>query len=592
MVNKNPKKIFFFLPAVAVILLGLPLIILAAYQLAYRNRTLPKTYLCEEDVSNKNRQELNNKLAEMISFQKNFYRFLKFSYQNETWEINLEEINFRPDPTATSEKIFRVGREATPLENLRTRIKIWQKGRVLPFQYSLDDNLLEEKIATLSGRIYEPKIEPKINLVKDASANKSVEIEPGKDGLEVDRERLIKEINRSLGCFDPSFINLPVRKISSSISTAERTTVLKRAESLLDKSLKITFGNQAWQLNDQNLVDFLSFKTNVAEEKINQYLEELKKIVETDPQNATLQIENGKAVVFTPSQDGFLLDRKKTKEKFITAIEDLISQADLKQKEIEIVVTVVSPKISTESINNLGIKEIIGTGNSKFAGSIEQRIFNIGLATSKLNGVVIAPGEIFSFNEAVGDISEATGYKKAYIIQQGRTVLGDGGGVCQVSTTLFRAALDAGLPIKERHSHAYRVSYYEQDSGPGLDATVFSPTADLKFENDTANHLLIQGQFNKKAKTLSFKLYGTSDGRKAEIGKPIIRDISPPPPDLYQDDPTLPLGTVKQIDWKAWGAKVNFHWRVTRGEEVLQDKTFYSNYQPWQAIFLRGTKTQ
>ncbi|HNP89132.1 MAG: Vancomycin B-type resistance protein VanW [Microgenomates group bacterium ADurb.Bin219] len=592
MVNKNPKKIFSFLPAVAVIFLGLPLIILVAYQLAYRNRTLPKTYLCEEDVSNKNRQDLHSKLAEMISFQKNFYRFLRFSYQNETWEINLEEINFRPNPNETSERIFRVGREANPLENLQTRIKIWQKGRILPFQYSLDNNLLEEKIATLSGRIYEPEIEPKINLVKDAGGNKSVEIEPGKDGLEVDREKLIKEINRSLGCFDPSFINLPVRKISSAISTAERTAVLKRAESLLDKSLKITFGNQAWQLNDQNLVDFLSFKTSVAEEKINQYLEELKKIIETDPQNATLQIENGKAVVFTPSQDGFLLDRKKTKEKFITAIDDLINQADLKQKEIEVVVTVVSPKITTESINNLGIKEIVGTGNSKFAGSIEQRIFNIGLATSKLNGVVIAPGEIFSFNEAVGDISEATGYKKAYIIQQGRTVLGDGGGVCQVSTTLFRAALDAGLPIKERHSHAYRVSYYEQDSGPGLDATVFSPTADLKFENDTANHLLIQGQFNKKAKTLSFKLYGTADGRKAEIGKPIIKDVSSPPPDLYQDDPTLALGTVKQIDWKAWGAKVNFHWRVTRGEEVLQDKTFYSNYQPWQAIFLRGTKTQ
>jgi len=580
------------LPAAAVILLGLPLIILVAYQFAYRNRTLPKTYLCEEDVSNKNRQDLENKLAEMISFQKNFYRFLKFSYQNETWEINLEEINFRPNPNETSERIFRVGREANSLENLQTRIKIWQKGRILPFQYSLDNNLLEEKIATLSSRIYEPEIEPKINLIKDANANKSVEIEPGKDGLEVDREKLIKEINNGLGCFDPSFINLPVRKISSAISTAERTTVLKRAESLLGKSLKITFGNQAWQLNDQNLVDFLSFKTSVAEEKINQYLEELKKIIETDPQNATLQIENGKAVVFTPSQDGFLLDRKKTKEKFITAIDDLINQADLKQKEIEVVVTVVSPKITTESINNLGIKEIVGTGNSKFAGSIEQRIFNIGLATSKLNGVVIAPGEIFSFNEAVGDISEATGYKKAYIIQQGRTVLGDGGGVCQVSTTLFRAALDAGLPIKERHSHAYRVSYYEQDSGPGLDATVFSPTADLKFENDTANHLLIQGQFNKKAKTLSFKLYGTADGRKAEIGKPIIKDVSSPPPDLYQDDPTLALGTVKQIDWKAWGAKVNFHWRVTRGEEVLQDKTFYSNYQPWQAIFLRGTKTQ
>jgi vancomycin resistance protein YoaR len=91
--------------------------------------------------------------------------------------------------------------------------------------------------------------------------------------------------------------------------------------------------------------------------------------------------------------------------------------------------------------------------------------------------------------------------------------------------------------------------------------------------------------------SLTFELYGTNDGRKAEISKPRVWDETPPPPDLYQDDPTLPAGQVKQVDWKAWGAKVSFDYKITRNDEVLIEKTFYSNFKPWQAIFLKGTKT-
>jgi vancomycin resistance protein YoaR len=258
---------------------------------------------------------------------------------------------------------------------------------------------------------------------------------------------------------------------------------------------------------------------------------------------------------------------------------------------IKLPIITTSPAIRTADVNTLGIKEIIGKGISYFRGSIPSRIHNIQLASSKLNGILIPPGETFSFNQALGEVSQSTGYKEAYIIKEGRTVLGDGGGVCQVSTTLFRAALNAGLPIVERHAHAYRVSYYEQSSDVGLDATVFDPTADLKIKNDTPTHILIQAQVDTKKNTLIFELYGASDGRKATISKSRAWDQIPPPPDLYQDDPTLPPGKVKQIDWKAWGAKVAFDYRVERNGEILQNRTFYSNYRPWQAIYLRGPGT-
>ena len=127
--------------------------------------------------------------------------------------------------------------------------------------------------------------------------------------------------------------------------------------------------------------------------------------------------------------------------------------------------------------------------------------------------------------------------------------MGDGGGVCQVSTTFFRAALNTGLPITERHAHAYRVGYYENDSGPGLDATIFSPDVDLKIKNDTPGAILIQTEIDKENNLLYFRLYGKKDGRTAEISPVTVTSEQPPLPPLYQDDLTLKKGVTKQINF-------------------------------------------
>ena len=253
-------------------------------------------------------------------------------------------------------------------------------------------------------------------------------------------------------------------------------------------------------------------------------------------------------------------------------------------------IKIIEPNITTDKVNKLGIKELIGTGNSLFLDSIPSRIFNINLAAGRLNGILVAPGETFSFDQALGDISAFSGYKQAYIIQNGHTVLGDGGGVCQVSTTLFRAILNAGLPVVERHAHAYRVGYYEENSPPGIDATVYSPTVDLKFKNTTGNYILIQSQVDLDNLSLTFNLYGTKDGRQVTMTTPVVTNETPPPPDLYQDDPNLPVGVIQQTDFAAWGADVYFTRTVTQnGKQIIFDK-FVSNFQPWQAVYLRGTK--
>ena len=168
--------------------------------------------------------------------------------------------------------------------------------------------------------------------------------------------------------------------------------------------------------------------------------------------------------------------------------------------------------------------------------------------------------------------------------------MGDGGGVCQVSTTLFRAALNAGLPIVERTAHAYRVGYYENDSKPGFDATVFSPYVDLKIRNDTPASILIQTEIDKENNLLYFRFFGKKDTRRIEISPVTVYDVVSPLPEMRQDDPTLKKGVVKQVDFPAWGAKAIFSYKVTRGGgEVSFEKKFLSVYRPWAAVYLVGT---
>ena len=315
--------------------------------------------------------------------------------------------------------------------------------------------------------------------------------------------------------------------------------------------------------------------------------------IDIAPADALFQFESGKVTAFKPAESGRRLNQKKAKELVHSYVTTLtrIDSPNIKPVAFSLPIDVESPKITTENSNQYGIKELIGVGSSKFKGSISGRVANIVLSASRINGHLIPPGSIFSFNDTLGDVSASTGFQPAYIIKSGRTVLGDGGGVCQVSTTLFRAALDAGLPIVERNAHSYRVSYYEQDSSPGIDATVFAPSYDLKFKNNTDNYILIQAKPDAKNYSLIFEIYGTSDGRLAEITKPTILSQTPPPPDLFQDDPNLPVGEVKQVDFRATGAKVNFDYKVVKSGEVITQQSFFSNFAPWQAVFLRGTRT-
>lgn len=337
-----------------------------------------------------------------------------------------------------------------------------------------------------------------------------------------------------------------------------------------------------------DLDPIFSAKTGVLDETI----ANLAAQINIPAQNALFDFQGGRVKAFKPAIPGRAINQKQLNTEFATILERIKKdQVQNKNLVFNLPVETVEPSVGNEEVNNLGIKELIGRGESTYLGSIPGRQHNVQLAAARINGVLIAPGETFSFNAALGDVTAATGYKQAYVIKNGRTVLDDGGGVCQVSTTLFRAALNSGLPVVERHAHSYRVGYYEQGGWkPGFDATVFAPSYDLKIKNDTAHHVLIQTVSDPVNLKLAFEMYGTKDGRVAEVSPVRLWDARPAPPTIYQDDPTLPNGVLKQVDWSNPGIKAAFDYKVTRNGEELYKETYFSNFVPWQAVFLRGTR--
>lgn len=302
--------------------------------------------------------------------------------------------------------------------------------------------------------------------------------------------------------------------------------------------------------------------------------------------NALFSFEDGKVVSFAADEKGLAINNDKFKKDLAKALKDV--ETHPVDKTIVLTDTTVDPDITLAKANKFGIEELIGEGVSNYSGSSEDRTYNVVVGTSKFNGVLIPPGEVFSFDKIVGDISSNTGFRPALVIKEGKTVLGDGGGICQVSTTVFRAALNTGLPILERHAHAYRVHYYENDAKPGFDATIYTPTVDFKFKNDTPAYILIQTEVERDKNLVHFRFYGKKDNRKVELSDATVWDVQPAPPDKMQDDPGLPNGTVKQVEYAAPGAKSKISYKVTKDGKVTFQTDFFSTYRPWQAVYLVG----
>ncbi len=229
-----------------------------------------------------------------------------------------------------------------------------------------------------------------------------------------------------------------------------------------------------------------------------------------------LNIDGNKVTAFTEPQDGQELD-------FYNSTMEIISALENGQASTTLNISITHPQKTLSELNNLGIKTLLARGTSSFAGSPNNRRHNIAVGVEKFMGILLAPGEEFSFNEHLGPVTAEEGFVPELVINNGTTLPELGGGLCQVSSTTFRAAMAAGLPITARRNHAYAVQYY---SPQGTDATIYPGSADLKFVNNTPGDILIWPYAPDK-NTLYFDFWGTDDGRQVTLEKPIIYDRKP-----------------------------------------------------------------
>ncbi len=261
----------------------------------------------------------------------------------------------------------------------------------------------------------------------------------------------------------------------------------------------------------------LKSETFVDKNSIKSYLEDLARKINHDPTDAKFTVTDGKVSTFAEAQDGITLDVEKSTQKIIDAL-NLVTIP----QQISLDYASKKPEINYAEVNDLGVSALIGEGTSNFKGSPVNRVHNIKVATERYNGLLIKPGEEFSFVDILGEVDGDHGYLPELVIKNNVTEPEFGGGICQVSTTAFRAAIYSGLKITARKNHAYPVSYYNPQ---GMDSTVYVPRPDLRFKNNTPGYILIQTKI--VGTTLTFSFYGSDDGRKTTVDGPTITERQP-----------------------------------------------------------------
>lgn len=449
--------------------------------------------------------------------------------------------------TTTREKLGLVVDITATTENIQRQVPLlaWQ----------MDQGQARQEIATLFRNVIRP---PKnASLIIAASGN--IQLVKSKPGEAVD----------SLVMNDGT-IRLRSLPAAAQVQDTEVAKARALVTQLLENGLKLQFEDQAFAIRAQEMRRLIEFIEQVDPqqpenfilgvrlhpERLREYLEKIAQEINREPVNAKFELSTVKEVLrvtqFATPERGLTLSIDTSAEKIAQAI-------TVGDTTVPLAVTVRQPAITQPAdLEKLGITELIASGESDFAGSPRNRIHNITVGAARYHGLLIVPGEEFSFNEHLGPVTAATGFKPELVIKKNVTTPEYGGGLCQVSTTAFRAAVQAGLKITARRAHAYAVRYY---GTPGFDATIYPNYTDLRFQNNTPGHILVQTKI--EGTRLVFSFYGTPDGRTVEIDGPHPYNRRPD-------------GSVK----------ATLTQRVFQDGQTILDETFQSNYRS-PALFPR-----
>ncbi len=573
------------------------------YQAWYANRIFPGVSMLGVDMGGLTPEEAEQVIS--ISFPYPQNGKITLQYQDKTWDYTPAALGLTLDPKASAGNAFAVGREGSYFHKVNTILTAARSSVILTPTYVYDQRLTSVVLGQIASQVNHALIEADITV-----SGVDVKIRSGETGRELDQMESLQKITHMMSTMQSGPVDLVVKTTEPAVVDVEKTgAIIKK---ILSAPLTFSMpsdqaeGLGPWSIDPQTLSGMLSlgrvpegdryvYRVEINNQLLLTYLNNLANKTNLLWRNARFIFNDNerKLDLLEPAVIGRSLNVSST----IGIVQQKIAAGE---HDVTLVFDYQKPEVRDDATTaSLGIKELVRAETTYFYGSSADRVQNISAAAARFHGLLVAPGETFSMAKALGDISLDNGFAEALIIYGGRTIKGVGGGVCQVSTTLFRAAFFAGFPIVERHPHAYRVSYYEKTAGnhidpkmAGMDATVYVPYVDFRFTNDTQYWLLMETYVNPEKSSITWKFYSTKDGRevKADFSGPT--NIVEAPEPLYKENPELKKNEIKQIDWQADGADVVVRRSVTRnGQPYLTDE-FHTHYQPWQSVYEYGPGTE
>lgn len=594
-------KIALAVLASLVVFVGLAVIALVGYQVVYADRIFPGVSVAGIDLSGLKEDEAYQRLVEELPFT--YDGQIQLTYQDQIWDVRPIDLGYLVDPTSTVQAALGVGRDHWLGRDLVEQVRAWFNGIQLAPVVYYDERIAQIYLKGLASEIDAPMVEA--SLILDQA---DVVVQNGQIGRQMQIDDSLQVLQVALSSLQDTVVPLVVKEEAPLILDASAQGDLTRQ--MLSEPLVLTAsdGAESWSIPPEDLAAMLvigqveddeaggtTFEININPQVFDIYLSSLAPNLHLEPENTrfmfnddTLELE-----VVEPA----VIGRDLNVEASIEAI-----NAGLKagNHQIALQFDTLEPAVTDDMTGEeLGITELVRKETSFFYGSDAARIQNIETAAAQFYGLLIAPGETFSMADALGNISLENGYAEALIIYGDQTIQGVGGGVCQVSTTLFRAAFFAGFPIVERHAHAYRVGYYEYDGNGyknpnyiGLDATVYVPIVDMKFTNDTPYWLLMETYLYRGSSSLVWKFYSTSDGRTMDWDTTGLVNVVPQPEPLYRENDELGKNEIKKVDYGVDGGDVTIARTVFKDGEVYFTDTFFTRFQAWQEVWEYGPGTE
>jgi vancomycin resistance protein YoaR len=562
-----------------------------AYQLLYAGRIFPGVSVAGVDVSGMTPPDAAVKLNESLSYP--ISGKILFRDGEKAWAASPAELGMVFNPSSSAVTAYEVGRSGGLFGALTGQMRARGSGLSVPPVIIFDQRVAYQFLRNISLQVDQPLQEAGLNL-----EGTNVVASTGQVGRELKIDATLVYLGAQLQTFSDGEVPLVVQEITPQI--LDVSAQADTARRILSQPLTLVVPDtvqgapEPFVFDVQVLANMLGVQRTQEGVQVvlntpglTDMLGPVKDRTDRPSTNAKFIFndETRQLEVIEPSQTGLVVDVDAT----VLAINESLLRGE---HTVSLVVKVDEPQVpASVTGTELGITELIMSETSYFYGSSSERIQNIQAASSSFHGLLVAPGETFSMGEHMADVSLENGFAEALIIYGGRTIKGVGGGVCQVSTTLFRTVFNAGFPVVERYPHAYRVSYYEQTASgsvdprlAGLDATVYFPLVDFKFKNDSPYWILMETYVNVNARTLTWKFYSTSDGRSVTWNTTGPSQVVAAPPPLFEENLELSKNEMKQVDWAANGAEVTVTRTVSQNGVVLFEDQFTTHYEPWRAV--------